>query len=139
MLAVQLSKNELANVRQLKSKETRVKVYRRLQALQMAAAGARHQDIATTLGVCDDTVTDWIRLYNDKGLKVLCAPRFTGKRRSPFHDHLEEIERDIEGKAIATLAELQEWIKAKYALEMEASWLWRCCKKNSVYLTKRPA
>jgi transposase len=139
MYVVHLSKEELTEVKALKAKEKRVKVFRRLQALELASQNYKYQDIALVTSVTVDTITDWMRLYSEKGLEALLAPQFTGKRKSRFDDHAEEIKKDIEKNTIATLAELQDWIKRKYSLTLEQSWLFRCCKKNSICLTKRLA
>lgn len=138
MYTISLSTKKLHHIKQLMNKEKRVKVYRRLQAIEMAATGHSYQDIATTIGVCVDTVTDWIKLYQEKTLTGLCDLRFRGKRTSPFDSYAEQIKQDIIDKTIATLAELQDWIKHQYSLEMEQSWLWRSCKKNSICLTRKP-
>jgi transposase len=139
MYTIELSKKELKKIKQLINKEKRVKVYRRLQAVEMIAAGHAYQTVAAAIGVGADTVTDWIQLYAKSGLTELCTLHFTGKRTSPLDAYVDQIKQDITDNTIATLAALQAWIKDKYSLEMEQSWLWRCCKKNSIYLTKRPA
>lgn len=137
MYTIELSKSELVAIKQLRKKEKRVKVYRRLQAIEMAATGYGYQDIAKTIGVCVDTITDWIKVYQDTQLKGLCDLHFKGKRSSPFTLYADQIKQDITDNTIASLAELQDWIKEKYSLTMEQSWLWRCCKKNSIYLTRK--
>lgn len=139
MYTIKLSKRELKQIRKLIAKGKRVRVCRRLQAIEMAAGGYTYRTIAATVGVGADTVSDWIQLYAKSGLTALCTLHFTGKRTSPFDAYIEQIKQDITDNTIATLAALQDWIKEKYSLEMEQSWLWRCCKKNSIYLTKRPA
>lgn len=138
MYTIELSKRELKQIKQLIKQEKRVRVYRRLQAIEMAATGSQYRTIAATIGVGADTVADWIQLYAKSGLTALCTLHFTGKRTAPFNTYLDQIKQDIVDNTIATLAALQAWIKEKYSLEMEQSWLWRCCKKNSICLTKRP-
>ena len=138
MYTIILSKKERHQIKQLFRKEKRVKVYRRLQAVEMAASGHTHQEIATVVGVSVDTITDWIKLYQSSGLTELCTLHFTGKRASSFDAYAQQIKQDIIDHPIATLAELQAWIKEKYSLKIEQSWLFRCCKKNSMSLTKRP-
>lgn len=138
MYTIKLTKSELHAIKQLIVKEKRVRVYRRLQAVKMIATDHAYQDTAAAVGVGVDTITDWIKLYQTGGLTELCSLHFTGKRNSPFNAYIDQIKQDITNHTIATLAELQHWIKEKYSLEMEQSWLWRCCKKNSIYLTRKP-
>lgn len=138
MYSIQLSRSELRKIKQLLRKEKRVKVYRRLQAVEMAATGHDYQTIAATIGVCVDTITDWMKLYQVKHLAGMCDLRFHGKRTSPFDAYADRIKQDVTDRAIATIAELHDWIKRQYSLEMEQSWLWRSCKKNSICLTRKP-
>ena len=100
--------------------------------------GKENKDIADIIGVCVDTITDWIKLYQKKGLEGLCSLSFKGKRKSVINMHIENIKKDVKENSFSTLAELQDWIKEKYSVELEQSWLYRCCKKNSIFLTRKP-
>lgn len=138
MYTIHLSTKQLKRVKQLQENEKSVKVYRRLQTLIMASEGQAYQAIASTLAVSVNTVTDWLKLYKKSGLTGLRTLHFTGKRQSSFDKYATRIKQDIKDNVIPTLAALQAWVKKKYSLELEQSWLFRCCKKNSIYLTKRP-
>ena len=139
MHKISLNKRELLKLKKLKQATTEKRIFRRLQCLELAAEGKEHKEIAGVTGVCADTVTDWIKLFSHKGLAGLCQLDFKGKRQSKIDDCLNQIKADIGNNLISTLAELQAWLKSHYQIEMEISWLWRCCKKNSIYLAKRPA
>jgi len=137
MYQIKLSVNELKKVKHLQTSEKNSKVLRRLQALLLLNQGQSHKDVAEALNVCIDTITDWIKLYQAQKLTGLCALQFKDKRHSKINDYVDQIKQDIKDNTIATLAELQAWIKEKYAIEMEQSWLFRCCKKNFIYPTRK--
>jgi transposase len=139
MYKIKLTKTELKKLERLQSKGKSNRINRRAQAIVLAAKGRSYQDIAEVTGVCVDTVTAWIKLYNDKKLAGLCEFKFKDKRKSKINDYVEQIKQDVKDNTISTLAEMQAWIKEKYSIEMEQSWLFRCCKKNSIYLTRKPA
>jgi len=105
----------------------------------VAIATEGNEEIADIAGVCVDTVTDWIKLFSSQGLEGLCQLNFKGKRQSKIDEHIEKIKVDIGKNTISTLAELQDWLKKHYAIEMEKSWLFRCCKKNSICLARKHA
>lgn len=138
MHKIKLSKIEIKKINQLKRREKNKRIFRRLQCISLSNQGKEYKEIADITGVCADTVTDWIKLYLNKGIAGLCQLDFKNKRQSKINDYIDKIKKDIENNMISTLSELQDWIKNNYDIEMEASWLFRCCKKNSVYLTKKP-
>jgi len=137
MFKVKISELDFEEIKQRMKKEKDKKIYRRLQFLYLKYKGKINKEISGIIGVCVDTITDWSRLYIEKGLNGLCEPINFNKRSSKIDDYIDTIKRDIKKNTISTLAELQNWIKTEYSLEIEMSWLWRCCKKNSIYLTKK--
>ena len=103
----------------------------------MAHKGTDGKEIAKVLAVNKNTVTKWIKTYEESGLNELCRPIDYDRRSSKIDDYLEKIKQDIKDNALTTLAELHDWLKNKYSLEMEISWLFRCCKKNSICLARK--
>ena len=138
MLKTNISKFDLKEIKLRKKKEKDKKIYRRLQFLHLKHKGKTNKEIADITGVCVDTVTDWSRIYLDKGLSGLCKPINYNNRSSKIDDYIDKIKQDIRDNTISTLAELQDWLKRKYSIEVEQSWLFRCCKKKAIYLTKKP-
>jgi len=138
MHKVDLDKRKLAKLRKLKQETTEKRIFRRLQCIELACEGKEYREIASITGVCADTVTDWIKLFSSGGLEGLCRLDFKGKRQSKIDAHIEEIKTDVSNNMISTLAELQDWLRNHYEIEMEKSWLSRCCKKNSICLVKKP-
>ena len=137
MLKINISEHDLKEIKLRKKKEKDKKIYRRLQFLHLKYKGKTNKEISDIIGVCVDTITDWVRIYSNNGLTGLCEPINYDNRSSKIDDYIDKIKKDIRDNAISTLSELQALIKKKYSLEMEQSWLWRCCKKNSIYLTRK--
>lgn len=139
MYKIKLTKAELKKLDKLKKNEKNKRIFRRLQCLVLSHQGKEYKEIADITGVCVDTVTDWIKLYLDKGISGLCQLDFKDKRQSKIDDYIDKIKEDVKNNTISTLSELQDWLKNHYAIKMEASWLFRCCKKNSICLTRKRA
>ncbi len=137
MLKITMSKNDIKDIKLKKRKEKDKKIYRRLQFLHLKHKNKTNKEIADLLGVCVDTITDWTRIYSSEGLTGLCQPINYDNRSAKIDDYVVKIKQDIKDNTISTLSELQDWIKKKYSLEIEQSWLFRCCKKNSIYLIKK--
>lgn len=137
MYKIKLSQNELAELNKRKKKEKNVKMHHRLQTVYLAHKGRDNKEIVDILGVNKNSVTKWIAVYSKKGIDELCNPINYDRRSSKIDGHIEKIKQDIRKNTISTLAELQDWIKTNYELEMEQSWLFRCCKKNLICLAKK--
>jgi len=137
MYKVKLTRAELTKLEKAKKGEKNKRIFRRLQCLYLSHQGREYKEIADITGVCVDTVTDWLKLYLDQGIAGLCQLDFKDKRRSKIDDYADKIKEDVRNNTISTLSELQDWLKSHYAIEMETSWLFRCCKKNSICLTRK--
>ena len=137
MYQVKLSKTELKELKRLKHKERDKKIFRRLQAICLRHQGKSNQEIADIIGVCKETVIDWVRIFEIKGLDSICQLNYEGRRSLRIDPYIKEIKKDIRKGTISTLAELQDLLAKKYSIEIEQSWLSRCCKKNSISLTRK--
>lgn len=138
MYTLHLSPKELRQLQARRTQEKNTGLFKRVQCIYLAHLGKGNNEITELLAVNKNSVTEWMKLYTTQGLDALCRPINYDRRSSKIDTYVDHIKQDIQKNAISTLAELQDWIKTKYSLELEQSWLWRCCKKNSICLTKRP-
>lgn len=138
MYTLQLSPKELRQLHVRRKQEKNPSMVKRLQCIYLAQLGKGNNEIAKLIMANKNSVTDWIKIYSTKGLNVLCHPINYNRRSAKIDPYITKIKQDIKDNTITTLSELQDWIKTKYSLNLEQSWLWRCCKKNSICLTKRP-
>lgn len=138
MYKIKLSKTELVRVQQMKKRIKDKRIFRRLQALTLKARGRSHQEIADTAGVSVDTVTDWLKIYRAQGLDELCRPIDYDRRSSVIDPHIGKVKQLVEERLVSTLAELQNLLKREFRIDLEQSWLSRCCKKNAICLTRKP-
>jgi len=135
MTKIKLSKIELKKLEK-KEKETKdQKTFRRLQCIHLKHQGKMNKEIVKIIGVCPNTITSWLKLFSEKGIGGLCDMNFD-RRKSKIDPHIDNIKKDLQENIISTLAELQDWINDKYEVKLEQSWLSRCCKKNSISLTR---
>lgn len=137
MAKIKLSNVELKELNKRRKKEKDKKIYNRLQCIYLLHIGKKHKEIIDILSVNKNSVTDWIKIFLDKGIDELSRPINYDRRSSKIDAYIDKIKRGVKENSISTLAELQDWISDQYSIELEKSWLFRCCKKNSIYLTKK--
>jgi transposase len=136
-IQISISKEDLLIIKQRKKTETNAKFLRRYLCLSMLSENYLKKDIASTLGVNIDTVTDWIKIYNTSGLQGLGLLHYYGRRPSCLDSIQHEIIKIIEKENVGTIKELQSILLERFSFEIEHSWLYRFCKKNSIALIKK--
>lgn len=137
MYKIKISKLDFEKIKRRKREEKDKKIYRRLQYLHLKYEGKTNKKIADIIGVSADTITDWAVIYSEKGLTEFCKPMNFDRRSSAIDSYIDKIKQDIKENTISTLAELQNWIKDKYSLTYGKTWIFECCKKNSICLARR--
>jgi transposase len=137
MYKIKLSATEMAKLNKRRKKEKNKAISDRLQCIYLAAKSKENKEITKTLAINKNSATNWIKIYLEKGLDELFRPEDFDRRSAKIDGYIEKIKQDVKEKTITSLAELQSWIKEEYSLQIEQSWLWRCCKKNSIYLVKK--
>jgi len=135
--SIDLSANEIAELKKLRRIEKEGKILHRYQCIWMAYEKFPKKEIASTLGVNIDTVTDWIKLFTKVRLVGLCKLQYEGRRLSVLDPIKELLIKHIRENSISKLSELQDFLETNYSIAVEHSWLSRYCKKNSISLIKR--
>ena len=132
-----LDEIRLEEISNLLKNQKDAKIYKRLIALKMKNQGITNQNISKILDVHIDTITDWFKIYLNKGLNELCQLNLQNRKKSKLDDHLAELKKLVEENTISTIAEFQNYISNIFGIEIEHSWLSRYCKKNSIALIRR--
>lgn len=135
---IKLSKRDTVELKRLLRETESSKVIKRYQCIHFKQQGIKNKDIAVLLCINIDTVTDWLKVFLEKGLKGLGEFDYEGRRASVLDSYKEEIKAHVDQNIVSSVKELQGHIKQSYDVAVEHSWLFRYCKKNSIALTKRP-
>lgn len=129
---INLSPKEEKTLQEYKKKTRDNKIFRRLLCIEMKNKGYLHDEIASFCGVCIDTLTDWLQIFERGSFEALCSLNYEGRRPSKLDQHTEEIKKYLLNEHPARLAEIQKYIEEHFGIQVEESWLWRWCKKNSL-------
>lgn len=134
---VNLSSDDLVELKLIKREIKDSKILKRYQCLHMLHTGMKRQDIAELLDVDVDTITDWVKLYQSVGLSGMSNLKYAGRRPSALDKHKEVIKEYIKTASVNTIGQLQDYLRTNLQLEIEHSWLSRYLKKNSIALIKK--
>lgn len=135
---IHLTEKEKQELKTLKNKTKNNKIYRRYLYVEMSNKEMTNLEISSLLGVCNDTLTDWKDIFEEAGLEGLSQLNYEGRRESKLNAHKEKIKETIKKGTIVSLKELRHFLREKCKVEVEQSWLSRYCKKNSIFLIKKP-
>lgn len=133
------TKKKLKAIAEAKKEEKSSKIYRRLLCVEQRLQGKPCKDIATELGVCLDTISDWTNIYEAGGLTTLRNLHYEGRRVVKLEPYKKQMKAYVKEKSVRTLAEIQDWLKETHSVEAGQSWIFRFCKKNSIFHSKRHA
>ena len=128
----------LKKIKQRKKTMMNSKLYRRLLFLEMKHAGMKNKQIAALLDVSVESLSIWSRIYQKGGLNLLCSLQYDGRRPPAFDKIKDKIKKHVETNNVSTLKELKAWLKAEHKLDFGIAWIQRYCKKNSIFLIKKP-
>lgn len=137
MYNITLSISQKEELSSLLHSEKNNKIYRRLQCIHFKDIGLKHSIIASSLSVHIDTITDWLKLFNIAGFEGLCKLDYDNRRISKLDSVQSQMKQYIDDNMIGTISQLQSYLLSAHQINIEQSWLFRYCKKNSIHLTKK--
>lgn len=128
---------EITELKHLRRAEKEGKILRRYQCIWMANENFPKKEIAFTLGVSIDTVTDWVKIFSKERMVGLRTLHYAGRRPSRLDIIKDLINQHIKDLPVSKLSELQHYLQTKHSLTVEHSWLSRYLKKNSIVLIRK--
>lgn len=135
---INLTDRQKEELKQKKREEKNNKIYRRYVYVELSNKEMTNLEISSVLGVTNDTLTDWKRIFEESGLEGLSKLHYEGRRKSKLAPYKDKIRKKIEKDQVESLKKLQHFLRTECNIEIEQSWLSRYCKKNSIFLTKKP-
>jgi len=136
---VHLTPKTHKELRRRKKNERDAKILRRLLCIELKDLGEQNRKIARLCGVCIDTITDWLRLYEDGGFEKLCFLAYEGRRISVLDAVKGDLKKGIKEGRYKKLADVREELKRVHGLDLCISRIWQYAKKNSLHLSRRPS
>jgi len=125
--------DEVALRKLVKESQNRKNVLKRAYCILLKNEGQKNVNIVQLLGIHEDTVADWTKIYLSKGIDGLLKYKYSDRRKSKLHPHKAKIKRMASAKSIRTVEQLQQKVKLTLGYDIEYSWFYRYCKKYGIY------
>ena len=108
-------------------------VLKRAYCILLKNEGQKNKNITQLLGIHEDTIADWTKIYLKKGIQGLLKFKYSERRKSKLHPHKNKIKRMVSAKGIKTVEQLQNKVSKELNIDIEYSWFYRYCKKYGIY------
>jgi len=122
---VNLSTQQIEELKAIQKTVTSIKIYKRLQCIYFAYNKLSKTQIADFLDVSNNTVTTWIKIYQKGGFESLKTFDYKERKKSKLSEIKEDIRKYIKQELPSKIAQVQDWIRKTYNIEIEHSWLSR--------------
>jgi len=113
-------------------------VQRRMEALWLKSHGLPHAQIAQLVGVSENTLRDYLRLYDEGGVEKLKELQWH-QPGSALDEHLVSLETYFREHPPATVKEAQSKIEALTGIARSETQVREFLKKNSVCVAAESA
>ena len=127
----QIQENELRKL--VRENQNRKNILKRLYCILLKHEGQKNENITQLLGIHEDSIADWTKIYLKKGIEGLLKFQYTERRKSKLHPYKHQIKRMASAKSVKTIEQLRCKVKEKYHIELEYSWFFRYCRKYGIY------
>lgn len=139
MIRVELTNDEIEALDEaIDDPDLKERYGKRLMALKMHALGVPNSKIAHCLRVSDDTITNYIKLYRDKGLGGLVENRYY-KPVSSIESFLDEITAAFASAPVGSTSEAAARIESHTGIKLSDSQAGRIMKRLGMKYQKSAA
>lgn len=116
MLQIEISKTDASKANMQRKKEKSRTVRNRLHTIWLLYQGYRRGDCARILGLHPNTITAYIKLYNQGGIEALCTLNYR-KPVSEMAVHSEAIKTAINSLLPDNIAAIRQWISDNLGID----------------------
>nr|QNO41218.1 hypothetical protein JNOLDJLP_00043 [Methanosarcinales archaeon ANME-2c ERB4]QNO41266.1 hypothetical protein PPPNJMGK_00002 [Methanosarcinales archaeon ANME-2c ERB4]QNO41622.1 hypothetical protein OAEIHDOC_00043 [Methanosarcinales archaeon ANME-2c ERB4] len=115
-----------------------VKVLKRIQAFKFIYLGWKYTDIAKFLSVTNNTITDWINIYQKGGIDSLLTLHYKGGQAMLSDEQLRELRNEATKGSFAIAKDVKRYIEQNFEIKYNLGHVQLLCKKNFNYPLRKP-
>lgn len=131
---VDLTETQENELKQLvRNNQHRKNILKRAYCILLKHEGQKNENITQLLGIHEDTIADWTKIFLSKGIDGLLKFKYADRRKSKLEPYKHKIKSLASAKSVITLEQLRQKVKEKYHIEIEYSWFFRYCRKYGIY------
>lgn len=130
---VKISKDEYNKLEKAELTVKSAKLLRRIQAFKFMHLGWKYTSISKFLKVTNDTITDWIKIYQLGGIKKLIDLKYKGGQPLLKKSQLNELRLKAKNGEFKVAKEIQHYIEENFKIKYDLRHTQKLLKKNFDY------
>lgn len=132
---INLTKKQMESLMLAEKQALNPRVLKRIQCILLKDKGWTHRAVAEHLNKGFSTVSSWVKIYKEDGLKQLVSWRYAGKKPKLSLEQIIELKQRINENPFDVAQEAADFIKEKFDVDYNVKYLPRLLKKTNC-LTK---
>lgn len=136
-IKIKLTKEQKKQLNNAEKEVSNTQLLKRIQCVKFKDIGWTNLKIAEFLNVCNDTITDWLKAYSEKGIDGILAWRYEGRQSFLTDEQLETIRQRNNEMPFDNASEAVDFIDEQFGVRYNLSWVQKLLKKNWVCHTKK--
>ena len=116
MKTIQLSAKQRQEIQQRRRQAGDRRIFQRLSTLLWIDEGRTREEVAELLGVSSRQVGDWLRIFRNKGLDVLCTLHYQGDPGRLRPAQVEELRQEVAKGAFHNAQQVRAWIEEHFGI-----------------------
>src|SRR5262249_16389396 len=108
------------------------RVYQRLTAVLAVAAGTTREEVAELLGVGLTQLSEWLRVFRNRGLDALCEIHNKGDPGKLTASQIEQLKAKVSTGCFRNTDQIRDWLLSTFAVKYSSSGLKDLLKRIGV-------
>jgi transposase len=121
MKPILLDKKQRAEIEKRRRESHNKRIYARLSAVLWVADGRERQEVAALLGVSVRQLTEWLRLFRNRGLAALCVLHYKGDPGNLTPRQVEQLKEKISKGHFRSSGQIQQWLEDHFGVTYSSS------------------
>jgi transposase len=97
------------------------RIYQRLTAVMAVAAGQTRAEVAALLGVSLTQLSQWLRVFRNKGIDVLCEIRHQGDPGNLTPNQIEQLKTQVSTGCFRNADQIRHWIETTFGVQYSST------------------
>ena len=131
-----ISKKDMKKLIKYKKSVKSAKILKRIQTIILKSNGWNHNKIAEFLGVIDDTITAWIKLFLKGGIEELINLKYKSTKSKLNKEQMEIVREESKNGTFTFAKDVKKYIKENFNIEYHVHHIPKMLKKNQIILQK---
>ena len=107
---------ERAEISRLYKQEKNPRFRERLQCLLLKDRGHTNTDVADMLQVVRETITEWLNLYQEGGLELLCRLETGGSDAFLTPEQIAQLSAELDKNGFQTAKQVVAWVQEQFSV-----------------------